>query len=150
MLTLASQKKGAQSQKTIARIKSQAADAKTPEQKRKEAEKAQREKEKAASEQAKREAADLFKPVQVQKVPFGVDPKTVLCIFFKQGNCEKGRKCKFSHDLAVERKGEKRDLYSDTRDKEGEEEAKRKDDMADWDEGKQFFMPKIRLIKMMG
>ena len=135
ILILPSQKKGAQSQKTIARIKSQAADAKTPEQKRKEAEKAQREKEKAASEQAKREAAELFKPVQVQKVPFGVDPKTVLCIFFKQGNCEKGKKCKFSHDLAVERKGEKRDLYSDTRDKEGEDEAKRKDDMADWDEG---------------
>ncbi|CAD6591591.1 MAG: hypothetical protein ASARMPREDX12_005268 [Alectoria sarmentosa] len=102
--------------------------------KRKEAEKAQREKDKAASEQAKRETAELFKPVQVQKVPFGVDPKTVLCIFYKQGNCEKGKKCKFSHDLAVERKGEKKNLYQDTR--EGEDEAKKKDDMAEWDEEK--------------
>ena len=83
-------------------------------------------------------------------MPFGVDPKTVLCIFFKQGNCEKGRKCKFSHDLAVERKGEKRDLYSDTRDKEGEEEAKRKDDMADWDEGEEFtFEPPFFFLDRM-
>lgn len=71
--------------------------------------------------------------MQVQKVPFGVDPKTVLCTFYKQGNCEKGKKCKFSHDLSVERKGEKKNLYQDTR--EGEEEAKKKDDMAEWDEG---------------
>ena len=66
-------------------------------------------------------------------MPFGVDPKTVVCTFFKQGNCEKGKKCKFSHDLAVERKGEKKNLYQDTR--EGEDEAKKKDDMAEWDEG---------------
>lgn len=131
------QKKGAQAQKQIQAIQSQAAQAKTPEQKKKEAEKAQREKEKAAAEQAKRETAELFKPVQVQKVPFGVDPKTVVCTFYKQGNCEKGKKCKFSHDLSVERKGEKKNLYQDTREgvKEGEEEAKKKDDMADWDEG---------------
>ena len=131
------QKKGSQAQKQIQAIKSQAASAKTPEQKKKEAEKAQREREKAADEQAKRETAELFKPVQVQKVPFGVDPKTVLCQFYKQGSCEKGRKCKFSHDLAVERKGEKRNLYQDSRDadKEKEEEERKKDDMVDWDEG---------------
>jgi len=67
-------------------------------------------------------------------VAFGVDPKTVVCIFYKQGNCDKGRKCKFSHDLAVERKGEKKNLYQDTREGE-EEEEKKKDDMVDWDEG---------------
>ncbi|MCJ1454946.1 hypothetical protein MMC28_005299 [Mycoblastus sanguinarius] len=127
-------KKGAQAQKHIQQIQSQAAQAKTPEQKRKEAEKAQREKDKAASEQAKRETAELFKPIQVQKAPFGVDPKTVLCIFYKSGNCEKGKKCKFSHDLSVERKGEKKNLYQDTR--EGEDEAKKKDEMVDWDEEK--------------
>ncbi|KAL8800246.1 MAG: hypothetical protein Q9200_007308 [Gallowayella weberi] len=131
-------KKGSTAKKQIAQIASSAASAKTPEQKRKDAEKAQREKEKAASEQAKRETAELFKPVQVQKVPFGVDPKTVLCQFFKLGNCEKGKRCKFSHDLAVERKVEKKNLYQDTRDgeKEAEEEARKKDDMADWDEEK--------------
>ncbi|MCJ1309838.1 hypothetical protein MMC25_003499 [Agyrium rufum] len=130
-------KKGAQTQKTIALLKSQAASAKTPEQKKKEAEKAQREKEKEDLEKAKRENAELFKPVQVQRVPFGVDPKTVLCVYFKQGNCDKGRKCKFSHDLSVERKGEKRDLYQDTREKEEEEEKKKADgDMTEWDEAK--------------
>ena len=127
-------KKGGQSKKQIPKIQSQAASAKTPEQKRKEAEKAQREKEKAASEAAKRETAELFKPVQVQKVPFGVDPKTVLCIYYKQGHCEKGKKCKFSHDLSVERKGEKKNLYQDTREQEVED--RKKDDMADWDEDK--------------
>ncbi|KAL8757527.1 MAG: hypothetical protein Q9199_002170 [Rusavskia elegans] len=131
-------KKGSSAKKQIAQLTSQAASAKTPEQRRKDAEKAQREKEKEASEQAKRETAELFKPVQVQKVPFGVDPKTVLCQFFKQGHCEKGKKCKFSHDLSVERKGEKKNLYQDTREgeKEAEEDERKKDDMADWDEAK--------------
>lgn len=96
-------------------------------------EKEKREKEKAAAEQAKREVAELFKPVQVQKVPFGVDPKTVLCVFFKKGNCEKGRKCKFSHDLAVERKAEKKNIYQDTRD---EQDPKKADTMDNWDEQK--------------
>ncbi|KAL9635747.1 MAG: hypothetical protein Q9164_003264 [Protoblastenia rupestris] len=94
-----------------------------------------KEKEKAASEAAKKESAELFKPVQVQKVPFGVDPKTVVCIFYKQGNCDKGKKCKFSHDLSVERKGEKKNLYQDTREGE-DDEQKKKDDMVDWDEAK--------------
>ena len=43
----------------------------------------------------------------------GADPKSILCAFFKQGQCGKGDKCKFSHDLAVERKGAKRSVYDD-------------------------------------
>lgn len=58
----------------------------------------------------------LFKPVQSQKVEKGTDPKSVVCAFFKQGNCGKGDKCKFSHDLTIERKAEKRSLYVDMRD----------------------------------
>ena len=54
-------------------------------------------------------------PVQTQKVPFGVDPKTVLCAFYKAGTCTKGAKCKFSHDMDVGRKVEKKNLYSDSR-----------------------------------
>lgn len=72
-------------------------------------------------------------------MPFGVDPKTVLCQFYKSGNCEKGRKCKFSHDLAIERKAEKRNLYEDTRDGEaaaGAEGERKEDNMDDWDEEK--------------
>lgn len=46
----------------------------------------------------------------------GVDPKSILCEFYKAGQCTKGFKCKFSHDLNVQRKGEKIDIYSDKRD----------------------------------
>ncbi|GCB19145.1 translation machinery-associated protein 46 [Aspergillus awamori] len=130
-------KKGGSAKKQIAQLQAQAASNKNADAKKKEAEKARREAEKKAAEQAKKEALELFKPVQVQKVPFGVDPKTVLCVFYKQGNCEKGRKCKFSHDASVERKAAKKDLYTDSRDvKAAEEEAKKKDTIDDWDEEK--------------
>ncbi|GAB1604917.1 hypothetical protein Ahia01_000773300 [Argonauta hians] len=67
----------------------------------------------------------LFKPIQPALK--GADPKSVLCVFFKQGLCTKGDKCKFSHDLAIERKGAKKNIYEDTR--EGET-------MNDWDQQK--------------
>ncbi|KAK2171865.1 hypothetical protein NP493_1017g02054 [Ridgeia piscesae] len=69
----------------------------------------------------------LFKPVE-QKVSKGVDPKSVLCAFFKAGMCKKGDKCKFSHDLNLGRKGAKRSIYDDAK-----EEA---DTMDNWDEAK--------------
>ncbi|CEL03537.1 hypothetical protein BJX68DRAFT_133397 [Aspergillus pseudodeflectus] len=127
-------KKGGSAKKQIAQLQAQAASSKNADEKRKEAEKARREAEKKAAELAKKEAAELFKPVQVQKVPFGVDPKTVLCMFYKQGHCDKGRKCKFSHDLSIERKSAKKDLYTDSR--ETEEETKKGDTMDQWDEEK--------------
>ncbi|KAK9463458.1 uncharacterized protein V1516DRAFT_619524 [Lipomyces oligophaga] len=99
-------------------------------QKKKEAEQARRLAERRAADKAKIEASELFNPVmQTQKVPFGVDPKTVLCIFFKQGKCTKGAKCKFSHNLDVDRKTQKKDLYTDGREST-------KDDMSTWDEEK--------------
>jgi hypothetical protein len=59
----------------------------------------------------------LIKPVAVQpKVPIGVDPKSVVCEFFKKGLCSKGDKCKYSHNLDQSRKSEKIDLYVDRRD----------------------------------
>lgn len=76
-----------------------------------------------------KELAALFKPVQTQKVEKGTDPKTVLCAFFKAGQCGKGDRCKFSHDLNVERKVEKRSLYVDMRDDDG-------DTMENWNEEK--------------
>ncbi|KAH8923682.1 hypothetical protein BT69DRAFT_1333638 [Atractiella rhizophila] len=93
----------------------------------KEKEKADREKAKAAEAKRKDELNELFKPVQMQKVPFGVDPKSVLCAYFKAGTCEKGNKCKFSHDLNVDRKSEKKDIYTD---------ARQTDTMDTWDEAK--------------
>jgi len=76
-----------------------------------------------------KELAELFKPVITQKIAPGVDPKSVLCAYFKQGQCSKGDKCKFSHDLAIERKTEKRSIYVDFRDLDGET-------MENWDEEK--------------
>jgi len=96
----------------------------------KEKEKALREKQKAEEERRKKEEAALLKPVLTQKVPFGVDPKTVLCVYFKAGHCEKGNKCKFSHDLNVGRKVEKKNLYEDSR------EEKLADTMDTWDDEK--------------
>lgn len=84
------------------------------------------EKEKKLREQ--KELQMLFKPVQTQKIEKGTDPKSVVCAFFKQGNCAKGDRCKFSHDLSVEKKVEKRSIYVDMRDEE--------DNMENWDEEK--------------
>lgn len=98
---------------------------------------------------AKAEAASLFKPIiSAQKVAPGVDPKTILCSFFKQGLCLKGNKCKFSHNLEVDRKTIKMSIYSDRRD--GEEDGdldgnggdgdatneETRESMKDWDQSK--------------
>lgn len=86
---------------------------------------------KEAKKKEQEELARLFKPVQSTKVPQGVDPKSVLCSYYKQGLCMKGAKCKFSHDMGVERKAEKRNMYSDETKGDGE---KKNDSMEDWDQ----------------
>ena len=49
-----------------------------------------------------------------------VDAKKTLCAYFKAGVCEKGKKCKYSHDLTLEdNRGMAIDLYSDPRAKVG-------------------------------
>ena len=58
----------------------------------------------------------------------GVDPKSVVCVYYKQQLCQKGDKCKFSHDLTKERRSEKRNIYEDTREPG--------DTMENWDEKK--------------
>jgi len=81
-------------------------------------------------EEKKKELEELnaiFRPVTTQKVERGVDPKSVLCAFFKQGQCTKGDKCKFSHDPNVEKKAEKKSVYVDMRD--GKESG-----MENWDD----------------
>ncbi|THH26665.1 hypothetical protein EUX98_g7521 [Antrodiella citrinella] len=123
--------KSAKVQKQIAVIEKQQSQAgKSRAVLEKEKEKAMREKEKFEEEKRRKEEAALLKPAQVQRVPFGVDPKTILCAFFKAGSCEKGTKCKFSHDLDVGRKVEKKNLYADVR------EEKMQDTMDQWDDEK--------------
>eukprot|EP00249_Psilotum_nudum_P011966 c23495_g1_i2 orf=358-1488(+) len=91
--------------------------------------KAAAKKKKEEESQREKELNDLFKvAISQPKVPVGVDPKSIVCEFFRRGQCSKGFKCKYSHDLNVERKGEKIDLYSDQRD------AQSDDTMEDWDQ----------------
>ncbi|KAJ6620087.1 hypothetical protein B0H10DRAFT_2023526 [Mycena sp. CBHHK59/15] len=123
--------KSAKVKQQVALIQAQAAvTGKSREALAKEKEKELRAKEKAEEEKRKKEDALLVRPVQTQKVPFGVDPKTVLCAFYKAGHCDKGNKCKFSHDLDVDRKVEKKNLYADSR------EEKLADTMDTWDQEK--------------
>ncbi|KAL1451351.1 hypothetical protein WDU94_005737 [Cyamophila willieti] len=117
-------KKGAKQQKFIQQVEKQVKSAGVPPRKADDPRAKKEEKEKE-----KQELALLFRPVQ--KVEKGADPKSVVCAFFKQGQCSKGAKCKFSHDLTIERKAEKRSLYVDMRDGEDENET-----MENWDEDK--------------
>lgn len=88
-----------------------------PEQQSKEDARRRKEKEDRENEriaQAERDA--VFKPVISQtKAPVGADPKSVVCAFFKEGKCTKGGKCKFSHDLSLERKAARINVYADRR-----------------------------------
>ncbi|TKY85132.1 hypothetical protein EX895_006212 [Sporisorium graminicola] len=125
-------KKGGKGQKQVALIHSQQKVAgKSKEQLAKE--KKKEDEKKAAAAAAKERAADpLFSIIQ-PKVPFGVDPKTVTCAFWKAGRCDKGTKCKYGHSNDAGRKTEKKDLYVDMRD---ENEDKKLDTMDKWDDAK--------------
>nr|CAG4645767.1 EOG090X0C5B [Lynceus sp. MCZ IZ 141354] len=125
-------KKGAKNQKFIQQVQHQVKFGGSQAAKKVEEQKLLDKQKKEEELKKKKEIDDLFKPVQpVQKVEKGADPKSVLCAFFKQGNCGKGEKCKFSHDLDIERKAEKRSLYVDVREGGDENETS-----ADWDEEK--------------
>ena len=86
--------KSSKVQKQIAVIQQQQQQAgKNKEALAKEKEKEAKAAARAAAENRKKMEAQLFASSQVQKVPFGTDPKTVLCVFFKNGHCEKGAFC---------------------------------------------------------
>ncbi|CEO98208.1 C3H1-type domain-containing protein [Plasmodiophora brassicae] len=69
---------------------------------------------KASQQALEREMAQMFKTVQ-KPAKQGMDPKSVLCEYFKQGLCLRGDKCKFSHDASQVRKVAKLDIYQDPR-----------------------------------
>ncbi|OIR58052.1 MAG: CCCH-type zinc finger-containing protein [Amphiamblys sp. WSBS2006] len=83
-------------------------------------------KKKEAPKKKEDEIAALFQTVEeIQKVPPGVDPKSILCDSFKKGKCTKGKRCAFSHDLLLENKKAKINLYADPREKRGLIDAKK-------------------------
>lgn len=111
--------KSARVQKQVQQIQAQAAMAgKSKQALTKEREKELCAKEKLGEEKWKKEEAALFKPVKTQKVPFGVDLKTILCTYFKASTCKKGNKCKFSHNVDIGHKVEKKNLYEDSREEQ--------------------------------
>lgn len=104
--------------------------------------KAAREQLKAAKEAQAMEQAALFKTVVSKTVvPQGVDPKSVVCEFFKAGKCVRGNKCKYSHDLGQARRVAKIDVYSDPR------AAKAADTMDTWDQAKLEEVVNTKLAK---
>lgn len=111
-------------QKFIRQVEQQGVDPAKEDMRRRKAE------EKFMREAQEAERRLLFNNVSDQRVRAGVDPKTVVCALFKLGNCNKGAKCKFSHDLNVGRRVEKKDLYQDAR------SEKEQDTMDNWDEEK--------------
>lgn len=123
-------KKGAKAQQQVKIIQQQQQQAgknreALAKQKRKEEEK----KLKAEAEKVLRQEGP---PIVQPRVPFGVDPKSLTCNFWKAGRCDKGNRCKFAHELDAQRKQQKKDLYTDTR--EQKEEEKKNDTMDKWDQ----------------
>lgn len=85
--------KGGKKAKQVAQQQqlSRAQTGKNPDALAKEKEKELKAKQKEAELRRKKEEAALFQTAITQpKVPFGVDPKTIMCAFFKAGICEKG------------------------------------------------------------
>ncbi|XP_059146216.1 zinc finger CCCH domain-containing protein 15-like [Physella acuta] len=115
-------KKGAKQQKFIQNVTKQVVHGNQKSSRLEAQQMAEKTNKKDEKKKLQEEINALFKPVS-QTVAKGVDPKSVLCAFFKQGQCTKGDKCKFSHDLTIERRGEKRNIYED-----------KKDTMENWDE----------------
>ena len=55
----------------------------------------------------------------IQLPPAGVDPKSIVCEHFRAGQCTKGHKCKYSHDLNLERNTAKAAVVDEEDGKEG-------------------------------
>ncbi|PWN98516.1 hypothetical protein FA09DRAFT_329569 [Tilletiopsis washingtonensis] len=130
-------KKGAKAQQQVKIIQQQQSQAgKTPAEML--AAKKREEEKKAKLEAEKQRKKDMEDVLIIQpKVPFGVDPKTITCEFWKAGKCEKSAaRCKFAHTNDASRKVEKKDLYTDMREGEGGEEDKKTDTMDKWDQAK--------------
>jgi hypothetical protein len=73
--------------------------------------------------------------IKQKEVPPGVDPKSIVCEYFRANRCNKGNKCKFAHDLKVEMKAAKINMFEDVRDS-AKESAPKEESMDEWDADK--------------
>lgn len=92
---------------------------------------------KKREEEEKALIASLYKTVETVKLVANeeeTDPKKILCAYFKQGLCQKGKKCKYSHDLDIENKSEEIDVFTDQRMQLFDQNLD--EDMEKWDEKK--------------
>lgn len=139
-------KKGGKAQQQVKIIQQQQASAgKSKEELIREKKREEEKRLKLEAEKAKK-SDPLIQTIVQPRVPFGVDPKTITCAYWKAGVCEKGTKCKYAHANEASRKTEKKDLYTDMR--EGDEEEgngigaangvddKKLDTMDKWDQAK--------------
>lgn len=80
------------------------------------AEEFERKKQQKAEEEKKALLCSIFKSVEtvkgIQKQEEG-DTGSKICPYYKQGLCNKGKKCKLSHDIVKETS--KIDIYTDQR-----------------------------------
>lgn len=123
-------KKGAKAQQQIKIIQQQ--QQQTGKSKEALAKEKRREEEKRVKAEAERRMKIEGPPIVQPHVPFGVDPKSLTCNFWKAGRCDKGSKCKFAHSNDAQRKTQKKDLYTDTHDQA--EDDKKNDTMDKWDQ----------------
>uniref|UniRef100_A0AC35TIJ9 Zinc finger CCCH domain-containing protein 15 homolog n=1 Tax=Rhabditophanes sp. KR3021 TaxID=114890 RepID=A0AC35TIJ9_9BILA len=112
-------KKGAKMQKFVQQVEHQVKHCGTSKIKLAEMEKAK----KKDMEDDLMDIKKLMKPIIANQTDKDVDPKTVLCAFFKQNMCNKGTRCKWSHDLEIEKKVAKKNMFFDSRDLKKEEET---------------------------
>lgn len=109
------------------------------EQQKAEAKAREKAKKAAAEAQAQKELEEIMGiPIKQPKVPEGVDPKTIMCEFFKKGRCAKEWKCKFSHERksGARKDSAEIDLFTDARDEAEQAKEKEEDRMEDWDQAK--------------
>ena len=74
-------------------------------------------KKKQALEEERKLMVDVFANTVPKIIATGEGGEIQICQYFKAGLCQKGKKCKMSHNLAPDpKKVEKMDLYTDQRD----------------------------------
>ena len=102
------------------------------EARKREAERKRREAEKKASEQFNALVLETNKVVITKRKNNGPGGPSgpAVCEYFKRGLCQRGKKCKYSHDLSTTRVAKKKAIY------EEEEDPEKNETMADWDEAK--------------